>query len=66
MLTKKRRGRTPGRPENKKTKEKGETKNACNRWRCNTHTHTLGNLINKKTQHKDMIYLCNFNVYKII
>ena len=31
---------------------------------CNTHT--LGNLINKKTKHKDMIYLCNFNVYKII
>jgi len=30
-----------------------------------THTHT-GNLIKEKIEHKDMIYLCNFNVFKIV
>ena len=30
-----------------------------------THTHT-GNLIKEKIKHKDMIYLCDFNVFKII
>ena len=29
-------------------------------------THTPGNLIKEKIKHKDMIYLCNFNVFKII
>ena len=28
-------------------------------------THT-GNLEKEKTKHKDMMYLCDFNVYKII
>ena len=30
-----------------------------------THTHTQGNLINDK-KHKDMMYLCNFELRKII
>ena len=35
-----------------------------------THTHTQtnkqDNLINKRIKHKDMMYLCNFDVFKII
>ena len=31
-----------------------------------THTHTQGNLIKEKIKHKGMIYLCDFNMFKII
>ena len=31
-----------------------------------THTHTQYNLIEEKIKHKGMMYLCNFNVCKII
>ena len=31
-----------------------------------THTHTQDNLKNKKIKHKDMMYLCDFEIFKII
>ena len=31
-----------------------------------THTHTQYNLIKEKLKHKDMMYLCNFEMFKII
>ena len=31
-----------------------------------THTHTQYYLINKRIKHKDMMYLCNFVLRKII
>ena len=31
-----------------------------------THTYTHGNLKNKEIKHKDMMYLCNFGICKII
>ena len=31
-----------------------------------THTHTRDDLKNKKTKHKDMMYLCDFEMLKII
>ena len=31
-----------------------------------THTHTQYNLINKKIKHKGMMYLCIFEMFKII
>ena len=31
-----------------------------------THTHTQDNLIKEKVKHKDMMYLCNFKMFKII
>ena len=31
-----------------------------------THTHTQDDLKNKEIKHKDMMYLCNFGICKII
>ncbi len=31
-----------------------------------TYTHTQDDLKNKKIKHKDMMYLCDFEIFKII
>ena len=50
------------------TKEKGEKEMLVTVGAVtHTHTHThTGNLIKEKIKHKDMIYLCDFNMFKII